>query len=380
MAKNHNRTLSLNDIQEHYRNDENSPNYINENKNITNKNITSLSNVMNAGIVKIGDVYYRQNTKNLAKKEEKLSEPENNSHFHLNPTTIDIFELQVKNNPQYVVEYSREIFEFLQKTESNTAPSHGYFNNGFQKSINEKMRAILVDWLMDVHNKFKLLSETLFLTINLIDRYLNKVPIEGNKFQLLGVSAMLIASKYEEIYAPEVRDFVYVTNKSCTKEDIINMEGKILTALDFDILSTSPLRFLERYHFITGNRYDTNNNTASEINSKSFYLAQYLIELSLLEYKMLAYQPSLKAASALYVARKIFRINDPNTWTNSLQFYTNYKEKELMGCTKDMCTILELVPKISLKNCYKKFSSTKFMEISKIFHQKFPGPPEKNGK
>jgi hypothetical protein len=364
IIKNHNRTLSLNNIQEFYRNDENSPNFMNENE--IKKNNT-LNKVMNAGIVKIGDTYYRQN---LPKKEEKITKLENNLYQNLEKC-----ELEVKNNPQYVVEYSREIYEYLQKTENVNSPTFGYFN-GFQKNITEKMRSILVDWLMDVHSKFGLLPETLFLTINLLDRYLSKAQVEGTKFQLLGVSAMLIASKYEEIYAPEIRDFIYVTNKSCTKEDILSMESKILTALDFDILSTSPLRFLERYHFISGN----SNSLLNDMNLKSFYLAQYLIELSLLEYKMLVYSASLKAASALYVSRKFFKIDGPNSWTNSLLFHTNYKERELINCTKDMCAILELVPKISLKNCYKKFSSTKFLEISKLVHHKFAGPTDKNVK
>ncbi len=89
-----------------------------------------------------------------------------------------------------------------------------------QLDINEKMRAILVDWIIEVHLKFKLLPETLFLTISLIDRYLERVQIKRNNLQLVGVTAMLIASKYEEIYAPEVRDFVYITDNAYTKEEI----------------------------------------------------------------------------------------------------------------------------------------------------------------
>lgn len=80
------------------------------------------------------------------------------------------------------------------------------------------MRVILVGWLNEVHLKFKLLPETLFLTINLIDRYCEKKQIMRTNYQLLGVTAMLIASKYEEIYAPEIRDFVYITDKAYTKE------------------------------------------------------------------------------------------------------------------------------------------------------------------
>lgn len=81
-----------------------------------------------------------------------------------------------------------------------------------QGDVNEKMRAILIDWLVEVHLKFKLVPETLYLTVNLIDRYLEKVEVMRDKLQLVGVTAMLIASKYEEIYAPEVQDFVYITD------------------------------------------------------------------------------------------------------------------------------------------------------------------------
>jgi G2/mitotic-specific cyclin-B, other len=79
------------------------------------------------------------------------------------------------------------------------------------------MRAILVDWIIEVHLKFKLLPETLFITVSLIDRYLEKIQIKRNNLQLVGVTAMLIATKYEEIYAPEVRDFVYITDNAYTK-------------------------------------------------------------------------------------------------------------------------------------------------------------------
>jgi hypothetical protein len=82
-----------------------------------------------------------------------------------------------------------------------------------QADINERMRSILVDWLVDVHLKFKLRTETLFLTVHIIDRYLAKEQTTRNKLQLVGCTAMLIAAKYEEIYAPEVRDFVYISDK-----------------------------------------------------------------------------------------------------------------------------------------------------------------------
>lgn len=97
------------------------------------------------------------------------------------------------------------------------------------------MRAILVDWIIDVHAKFKLLPETLFLTINLIDRYLSRQKVSRSKLQLVGVASMLISTKYEEIYPPTIKDLVFITDNAYTKENILNMEMLILTSLDFDV-------------------------------------------------------------------------------------------------------------------------------------------------
>lgn len=119
----------------------------------------------------------------------------------------------------------------------------GYMEN--QKDINEKMRAILVDWIIEVHMKFKLMPETLYLTINIIDRYLEKVQVERHRLQLVGVTSMLIASKYEEIYSPEIKDFIYITDNAYSKEDLLNMEYDILSKLGFSLTFPSQYRLLE---------------------------------------------------------------------------------------------------------------------------------------
>lgn len=86
------------------------------------------------------------------------------------------------------------------------------------------MRGILVDWIIEVHLRFHLMPETLFLTINIIDRYLEKTQIRRTKLQLVAVAALLIASKYEEIYVPELNDFVFISDSAFTKEEILQME------------------------------------------------------------------------------------------------------------------------------------------------------------
>lgn len=119
--------------------------------------------------------------------------------------------------------------------------------------INEKMRYILVDWLLKVHEKFKLLPETLYLTINIIDRYLSKEVISRKILQLVGVTALHIAWKYEEIYPPEANDFVYITDNAYTKPEMLETEFKILKALDFELTFISSYRHLERLVAMTKN-------------------------------------------------------------------------------------------------------------------------------
>ena len=110
----------------------------------------------------------------------------------------------------------------MKNSEKLCLPFYGYMKQ--QTEINESMRAILVDWLIDVHAKFRLLPETLFLTINLIDRYLSKTQGQKSRLQLVGVAALLIATKYEEIYPPTLKDLVYITDKAYSEKDIVTME------------------------------------------------------------------------------------------------------------------------------------------------------------
>ena len=119
----------------------------------------------------------------------------------------------------------------MQLHESQTKPDPFYMKR--QAQVNENIRAVLVDWIIDVHAKFKLLSETLFIAVNLIDRYMSIKNIDKDSVQLLGISALFIAAKYEEIYPPTVKDFVYVAQNQFAGPKILEMEKQILFALQF---------------------------------------------------------------------------------------------------------------------------------------------------
>lgn len=230
-------------------------------------------------------------------------------------------------------------------------PSQSYMSK--QVDINEKMRGILVDWIIEVHLRFKLLPETLFLTINLIDRYLVKTQILRTRLQLVAVAALLIASKYEEIYVPELNDFVFISDNAYTRQEILEMERSILITLEFNITICSSYRFLQRFWKVASNKEEL------------FHLAQYLIELTLIEQRMLVYTPSQIAASALWLAIRIM-YRQMGRWTPTLQQYSGYSEYQLKPCFKDMCILFTGIENCSLKMVRTKFSLQRFSHVALI--------------
>lgn len=115
------------------------------------------------------------------------------------------------------------------------------------KIVTSKMRAVLIDWLIQVHLKFHLLQETLYLCVQIIDAYLQAQDVPKMQLQLVGVTAMFIASKYEEMYVPAIDDFVYMTDNTYTKAEIRQMEISILKTLNFMFGKPLPLHFLRRF-------------------------------------------------------------------------------------------------------------------------------------
>jgi hypothetical protein len=152
------------------------------------------------------------------------------------------------------------------------------------------MRAILVDWLVEVHMKFRLVPETLYLCVNILDRYLGLVDVERSRLQLVGVTALFIAAKYEEIYPPEVRDCVYITDRGFTRQEVLDMENNILTKLVFKIAVPTGHPFTKRFLFIT------NATTTMK------FAANYYMERVLQEHEFLTFRPSIVAAAAVCLA------------------------------------------------------------------------------
>lgn len=132
-------------------------------------------------------------------------------------------------DPLCATAYVADMYAHFREKEAITSVRPTFMES--QSHINERMRSILIDWLVEVHLKFKLVPETLYLTINLIDRYLEREEVSRPKLQLVGVTSLLIASKYEEIYPPELRDLVYICDRAYTRQDVSSAHWRSALAL-----------------------------------------------------------------------------------------------------------------------------------------------------
>ena len=253
-----------------------------------------------------------------------------------------------KINVQNVEEYFDDICLELFKNEDKYLVNPQYMS--YQSDINHKMRAILIDWLIDVHLKYKLVPQTIYIAVNLIDRYLAKNDTNRAKLQLVGVTAMFIACKYEEIYPPELKDFVYITDGAYVKADVLNMEYRMLKSLEFNVTFPTQWSIFEIYR------------KKLDLNEKCFKLAWFLMELCLIDYKILKFKMSVIAASAILIALKTLGIYKSNWFCKIV----GIDEKKLEECCKEIYNFYVYNSTHNLQAIRKKFSSTKFDEVAKI--------------
>ncbi|CAJ1953362.1 unnamed protein product [Cylindrotheca closterium] len=200
---------------------------------------------------------------------------------------VSVHDNDKSDDPQEAHEYVTDIFQRLFDSESKSSP-RPFINS--QPALNTLMREILIDWLVEVHMKFRLLPETLYLSVNILDRYLNKETVPRRKLQLVGVTSLLLACKYEEIYPPEVKDCVYITDRAYTRQDVLDMEAHIVMTLEFRLSVSTGYPFLKRY-------LDIMKASSTAKNLASFYM-----ERTLQEHESLQFRPSVLAAAAVSLA------------------------------------------------------------------------------
>ncbi|XP_055968640.1 G2/mitotic-specific cyclin-B1 [Sorex fumeus] len=253
-------------------------------------------------------------------------------------------------DPNLCSEYVKDIYAYLRQLEEEQAIKPKYLMG---REVTGNMRAILIDWLVQVQMKFRLLQETMYMTVSIIDRFMQNNCVPKKMLQLVGVTAMFIASKYEEMYPPEIGDFAFVTDNTYSKHQIRQMEMKILRALNFGLGRPLPLHFLRRASKI------------GEVDVEQHTLAKYLMELTMLDYEMVHFPPSQIAAGAFCLALKIL---DNGEWTPTLQHYLSYTEESLLVVMQHLAKNLVVVNSgltkhMTIKN---KYATSKHAKISTL--------------
>ncbi|KAI5660562.1 hypothetical protein M9H77_29355 [Catharanthus roseus] len=237
-------------------------------------------------------------------------------------------------NPQLCSHYVHDIYRNLRASEVLRRPSSTYMEK-VQRDINQSMRGILVDWLVEVCEEYKMVPDTLYLAVYLVDAFLSKQYIERQRLQLLGITCLLIASKYEEISATSIDELCHITANSYTKHEVLALESQVLNNLGFRLTAPTAKIFLRRFLHAAHVSY---KNTSLELE----FLANYLAELTLVHYDFLKFLPSTIAASAIFLARWTLHQSD-HPWNPTLEYYTAYK-------ASDLKTIVHALQSLQLNN------------------------------
>jgi G2/mitotic-specific cyclin 3/4 len=226
----------------------------------------------------------------------------------LDPNDEDTYDVTM------VAEYGNRIFNYLHSLEFKYKANPKYIEE-VQVDLLWEHRATLMDWLVQLHSRFNLLPETLFLATNIIDRFLSKRAISLSRFQLCGAAALFIAAKYEEINVPTVSQMVYMVGNQYSRESFLRAEKYMVEVLGFEFGWPGPMSFLRR-----GSKADDYDN---EIRT----LAKYFLEITIMDARFVSSPPSWLAAGAQFLSRRML---GRGNWTEAHVYYTGYTAEQLL--------------------------------------------------
>ncbi|KAI1206291.1 cyclin-like protein [Annulohypoxylon truncatum] len=241
-----------------------------------------------------------------------------------------------------VAEYSDEIFEYMREMEIQLLPKAHYMD--IQNEIQWSMRSVLIDWLAQVHLRFGLLPETLYLAVNVVDRFLSVKIVSMSKLQLVGATALMIAAKYEEINCPSLSEMVFMVEGGYAPEEILKAERFMLSQLEFTLGYPGPMSFMRRI------------SKADDYDSEIRTVAKYFAEVTLMDERFVSTPPSYVAAGSQCLARLMLNKGE---WTQEHVYYSGYTFTQLKPL---MATIMECCydPSRHHNAIYKKYSTKQF--------------------
>ncbi|KAM6300086.1 G2/mitotic-specific cyclin-B3 [Aegotheles albertisi] len=303
------------------------------------------------GVAKNNEINLKKSMKKTPAKEapaKPKEEPVPEEPVPVQVPPVEDIDKEQLGDPYANAEYAKDIFEYMRgREEKFLLPD--YMEK--QPDISGDMRAILVDWMVEVQENFELNHETLYLAVKLVDHYLVEVVCMRDKLQLIGSTAILIASKFEERCPPCVDDFLYICDDAYKREELIAMEMNILSTLKFDINIPIPYRFLRRFA------------KCARATMETLTLARFLCEITLQEYEYARESPSKLAASCLLLALAMKNLGG---WTPTLEYYSGYHSQDLHPLVKRLNFLLTYQPRDKLKAVRTKYSHRVFFEVAKV--------------
>jgi cyclin-A len=271
--------------------------------------------------------------------------------------------MRSQRDPLLFRDYAADVMEHFKELEQAHPVAPDYLERA-QEEVDEGKRAILVDWLVEVVEEYRLMPETLFMAVQYVDRYLSAVPVSRAELQLVGIAAMVLAGKMEEIWMPSLDDFINISDNTYSREAIIDMEARIAVRLGFRLKAATAKTFMHRFLRAAGAARG-DNQTA---------LVKYLAEITLPETRFLAFRPSVVCAAAVLVARRIERI-EPE-WSPTLRAVTGYDLPDLEPCALQINVAHRETPFLVIRAIFDKYSHSPYNHVAREARPLLADPDE----
>lgn len=250
-----------------------------------------------------------------------------------------------------VAVYARDIFNYYISREKRFMVGNYLLR---QPQVTKEMRAVLADWMVEIQESFELNHETLYLAIKLTDMYMDKNPeVNRDDLQLIGSTAVFIASKFDERSPPLIDDFIYICEDAYTRDMLIDLEQKMLKRVGFDLGCPLSYRFLRRYAKV------------NKVDMATLTLARFVLETSLMFYEFIPVSESLMAAATLLMA---FRMKKNGDWNPVLVKYSGYKLEDIEELMWTLNHMMWMRPVIysRLKTVFNKYSHEVFFKSAEV--------------
>lgn len=321
------------------------------------KDMQNKENIANSQENKINESNNHPNGKEnikIPKKNSLLKPKKSNIKLSLHKN-----EKIINRNPQNVEEYTADIVKHIILNEQLNILDYS-IENIFQfqdKSINEKRRKNVIELFFYYNFRWKLNPDSVYLAINILDRYINKKKIKKDEYELVAIAAFMIGSKYEDIYFPNAKVLSYMYSFRYNPDEILEKESDILSTLNYSLLYNSSFKILQLLYHISGIK-----------NENLYYFSELALEVSLTDLSIMEYSQRKRAVAAFLLAKKFFGIKSGNY---TILLYFGYIQEEILSIQRKIYTLLKngvfsTEPNLLLE----KFKSQRYGSIFTAFEEK----------